>query len=66
MSSENWISGWGVVRFAPWHFAGLFPTSEPAEAKAAEMGQGYLVKYGDLRAGSEEFSCDGAPPRQGD
>ena len=31
----------GGVHLAPWHFAGLFLTSGPAEVKATEMGQDY-------------------------
>lgn len=58
--ASTWISGWGVVRLSPWHFAGLHSTSEPAEECAAEMGRDYVVKYGDHRVGSGEFVFDGA------
>lgn len=64
-TNESWISGWGVVRLTPWHFAGLFQTAEPAESKAVEMGAGYVVKYGEQRVGSDEFEFNGAPHAQG-
>lgn len=48
--------GWGVVRLAPWHLAGIFVSSLDAEAFAREMGEGYVVKYGDHAFGSPEFT----------
>jgi hypothetical protein len=48
--------GWGVVRLAPWDLAGVFVSSIDAEACARQMGDGYVVKYGDHAFGSREFS----------
>ena len=51
------IVGWGVVRkqSEPWHFAGLFPTKEAAEAEAAKLGPTYVVLFGENRKGSDDF-----------
>lgn len=49
------IFGWGVVRSRPWHLAGVFETREEAEAKAAELGEGYAVHRGENRKGSDDF-----------
>lgn len=48
--------GWGVVRLAPWHLAGVFASSLEAERLAAQLGPGYLVKYGDRVAGAVDFT----------
>jgi len=48
--------GWGVVREHPWHLAGVFVSSLDAEALARQLGDGYVVKYGDHAVGSPEFS----------
>jgi hypothetical protein len=49
------VSGWGVVRFSPWHFAGIFAKKEDAEARARDLGEGYEVKWGENREGSDDF-----------
>jgi hypothetical protein len=41
------LKGWGVVRTSPWHFAGLYRTKQEADAKAQEMGAGYVVLFGE-------------------
>ena len=48
--------GWGVVRLEPWHLAGVFTSSIEAENLARQLGDGYLVKYGDHTFGSPDFS----------
>jgi hypothetical protein len=48
--------GWGVVRLNPWHLAGIFVSSIDAEALARQLGEGYIVKYGDHVAGSLDFT----------
>jgi hypothetical protein len=53
--SGKTISGWGVVRNSPWHFAGIFETESEAKARAAELGEGYEVHYGDNREGTDDF-----------
>lgn len=49
-------AGWGVFRLTPWHLAGVFSASADAEQLARTMGAGYIVKYGDHRAASQDFS----------
>jgi hypothetical protein len=56
------VTGWGVVRSNPWHFVGIFPTKEVAEAKVAEMGDGYGVKWGDNRKGTDDFLWNSEQP----
>lgn len=51
----NTLTGWGFVRGAPWDFAGIFKTKEEAEAKAADMGEGYEVRYGENQEGTDNF-----------
>jgi hypothetical protein len=53
------LTGWGVVRGSPWHFAGIFPTKDEADAKATEMGDGYEVHFGENREGSDDFIWSG-------
>jgi hypothetical protein len=53
--------GWGVVRLAPWHLAGIFVSSIDAEAFARQLGEGYVVKYGDHVFGSPDFSFSESP-----
>ena len=47
--------GWGVVRSEPWDFAGLFDTEALAQAKAQELGAGYVVSYGWNEVGTSSF-----------
>ncbi|GAA0298208.1 hypothetical protein GCM10009087_05030 [Sphingomonas oligophenolica] len=49
------LIGWGVVRESPWHFVGLFPTQDEAQAKAREMGSGYIVRYGERSDETDSF-----------
>ena len=49
------LKGWGVVRKSPWHFAGLYPTKQEADAKAQEMGAGYVVLFGEQLQGTDNF-----------
>ena len=51
----NTITGWGVMKSKPWHLAGIFQTREEAEAKAAELGEGYAVRFGENLEGSGNF-----------
>lgn len=51
----NTLTGWGVVRSAPWHFAGIFATKEEADAKANELGEEYEVAHGENREGTDDF-----------
>jgi hypothetical protein len=49
-------AGWGVLRLKPWHLAGVYASSLDAEKMARTMGVGYVVKYGDHRTGTQDFS----------
>lgn len=51
----GWVLGWGIVRPAPWHLAGVYATKDVAEMKASEFGGDYEVKYGSHRLGSDDF-----------
>lgn len=53
---EHLRAGWGVVRLAPWHLAGVFLESSRAEELAALLGPTYVVKYGEHAIGSSEFT----------
>lgn len=53
--SGTTLTGWGIVRGNPWHFVGIFPSEKDATAKAAELGEGYEVHWGDNREGSDDF-----------
>lgn len=50
------LVGWGAVREAPWHFAGLFRTQQEAQLKADEMGDGYVARYGERRESPDTFA----------
>jgi hypothetical protein len=60
IQGETLRQGWGVVRLHPWHLAGIFVSSIDAEALAAQLGDGYLVKYGDHAIGSPNFTFSAA------
>ncbi|CAI0838053.1 Uncharacterised protein [Serratia proteamaculans] len=49
------VLGWGVVKNAPWSLSGVYATKEEANAKALVAGDGYEVKYGSHRLGSDDF-----------
>ena len=49
-------AGWGVLRLNLWHLAGVFTSSGDAEKLVRTMGAGYVVRYGDHRVGSQDFS----------
>lgn len=53
------ITGWGVVRSAPWHLAGFYDGKADASAKALEMGPDYIVRWGENREGSDDFIWTG-------
>jgi hypothetical protein len=50
------INGWGVFRGDPWHFDSIHDTQVEAQARAAELGEGYEVKFGQTRAGTDDFA----------
>lgn len=53
--------GWGVFRQAPYDLAGVFDSREEAEAKAREVGGDYLVRYGEVREGSDSSTVTHMP-----
>lgn len=57
--NPGWVKGWGVIRSAPWHFAGLFLSKEEADALRNKLGADYRVANGSHRIGSDDFLSDG-------
>lgn len=55
MLSDRRVSGWGVVRIHPWHLAGIFATEGDANACAAKLPEGYLVRRGEGFRKSGDF-----------
>ncbi|TAN66933.1 MAG: hypothetical protein EPN17_11915 [Methylobacter sp.] len=59
IANPGWVKGWGVIRSAPWHFAGLFLYKEEADALRSKLGAGYRVANGSHRIGSDDFISHG-------
>ncbi|CDH25082.1 hypothetical protein [Xenorhabdus bovienii] len=53
--NAGFVLGWGVVRYSPWHLAGVYATKEKAEIQAVNFGSVYEVHYGSHRTGSDDF-----------
>ena len=49
------------MRLKPWHLAGVFSSSVEAEALAQNLGDQYVVKYGEHTPGSSEFNFGNTP-----
>jgi len=49
-------TGWGVVRMAPWHLLGIFPTSAEARIRCLEAGPKYEVRFGEGNVEENDFS----------
>jgi hypothetical protein len=49
------LMGWGVFRIDPWHFVGIFGSRRQADARAQEIGIGYVVRLGELQEGTDKF-----------
>ena len=49
------LTGFGVVRLAPWFFVGIYPTKAEATIKAEEMGPEYEVHWGENQDGTDNF-----------
>lgn len=58
-NSAGWVLGWGVVRNAPWSLHGVFSSKEEAESQALKAGEGYAVRYGSHRPGTDDFIFSG-------
>jgi serine protease Do len=54
-TNPGFYRGYGVVRSAPWHLAGMFPNPDQAEAFAAALCSGYEVRFGTNRYGTDDF-----------
>ncbi|WFQ80952.1 hypothetical protein PXH59_07635 [Xenorhabdus sp. SF857] len=55
----GFVLGWGVIRYSPWHLAGVYAIKEKAEIEAAKLGSAYEVHYGSHRTGSDDFVWQG-------
>lgn len=53
------LAGWGVVRNAPWHFAGVLTSKAEGDAKTAELGSDYEARWGENREGTDDFIWTG-------
>jgi serine protease Do len=54
-SNPGWVRGWAVMRNAPWHVTAMTSDRTRAEEICAALTPGYLVRFGSLRAGSDDF-----------
>jgi serine protease Do len=57
-SNPGMYRGFGVIKNAPWHLAGMFTDKEQAEALAAQLGLDYEVRFGSSRYGTDDFVSD--------
>jgi hypothetical protein len=55
---KKWITGWGVVRIAPWHLAGIFHSQAEALEHQKTLGKDYVVHFGTGFAHSSDFFWD--------
>ncbi|WP_037033013.1 hypothetical protein [Rahnella sp. WP5] len=55
LDNDGWVMGWGVVRNAPWHLAGVYATKDVAETKAELLGEDYRAHYGSHHLGTDDF-----------
>lgn len=55
LEDSRTLTGWGVVRWEPWHFIGIFAEKGEAEARARSQGPDYIVRYGEHEEGTEDF-----------
>jgi serine protease Do len=62
-SNPGSCRGWGVLRQGPWHLAGVFPDAEQAGEHRAKLGDGYEVRFGTHKVGTDDFmnSSNGPP-----
>jgi hypothetical protein len=47
--------GWGVVRQAPWHLAGVFSTKVEADQERTKLGKDYMIRFGENQVGTDNF-----------
>ncbi|HEF8785119.1 TPA: hypothetical protein QH450_002032 [Providencia alcalifaciens] len=53
--NKDWVLGWGVVRYAPWHLYGVYLTEAKAKQQIDLLGGEYEVHYGSHRLNSDDF-----------
>ncbi|WP_085438181.1 hypothetical protein [Escherichia coli] len=51
----EWVLGWAVVRYKPWHLVGVYATEGDAKSKCSELNGEYEVRYGSHCLGSDDF-----------
>ena len=56
--NQGWVLGWAVVRCKPWNLVGVYATEDDAKSKCSELSEGYEVRYGSHRLGSDDFISD--------
>lgn len=54
-SNPGFVQGWGVLRNAPWHLAGVFPDKDQADEHRRTLGDDYEVRFGSNRYGTDDF-----------
>ena len=62
--NKGWVLGWAVLREKPasWHLVDVYASKAIAEAAASRLSEGYVVKYGSHRLGSDDFVSGLTPP----
>lgn len=53
--NPGWVRGWAVRRSEPWHVAAFLSDRVSAQRIADARGKGYEVKFGSLKAGTDDF-----------
>lgn len=53
--NAGWVLGWGVVKNAPWSLHGVFSSKDEAQTEAKKAGDGYVVRYGSHKSGTDDF-----------
>ncbi|WP_457375923.1 hypothetical protein [Pseudomonas tolaasii] len=63
--NKGWGLGWAVLKDAPapWHLVDVYASKSIAEAEAARLNDGYAVRYGSHRLGSDDFVSGITPPK---
>lgn len=49
------VIGWAVIRPAPWHLVGVFPTEYMARKEQQMRVDDYHVRLGSYKPGSQDF-----------
>jgi serine protease Do len=53
--NPGWVRGWAVVRNTPWHVAAMTNDKTRAEEICRTFGVGYAVRFGSLKAETDDF-----------